>query len=598
MARDLLCCIATATLLVAFLAPSLTATPDSPPSSSKLAPDQIAVELPTVSITDSKVLPPPEAWRYGKFESFEILSNASDRETRQLLRDFVVFRQALAMVWPIESREPTPITLVLCGRGNKYDDFDSPSKTNPLRVSRMIKDVDRTAIVVDLQRRSLLLGAADTSSVSADTGFADFSIDHNSYLYREYLKYLLSRAEPPLPPWLQEGLLQLVMGMEFSSKSVVFGRLGQRGLNMAAMGRGSPTPSEEDGEMLNLAAQLVPDQDFNIALFRRRLLPLQTLFDVRPDSSLAEDVIGNTRWSKEAYAFVHLCLYGHGKRYQKPFLKLAERATREPITEEFFKECFGESYDKMLLELRSYIETTDYKYEQFKIKGEGFFQPPPLELRDASDSEVGRIKGDALRAAQRLPQAHDALAAAYLRGERDPALLGALGLYESSVGNVDRAEKFLEAAAKAKIVRPSVYLGWAQLLYADALAHPGTVQGQLSSEQATAILRPLFATRNQSPHLPEVYELIADTWAHCVLQPKREHLAVLKEGITLFPRHSELIFKTGALYQSAGYADEAAALAALGERTARTAEAKARFRAFAAHLPAADAKAAVPKSTP
>lgn len=602
MARSSLLCLATATLLVAFSNLPLSAAADAPPPASNSAPAEAPVELPAVNVTDSKFLPPPESWRYGQFESFEILSNASDRETRQLLRDFIIFRQALALVWRIEPREPVPLTLVLCGRENKFDDFvESASGAEPKRASVLVKDLDRVAIVIDLQRKAVTLSASEAGAGSADgdSGFATFSIDHHSQLYREYVKYLLSGAEPPLPAWLQEGLAQMVMGMEFSSNSVIFGRLSERGASMrSAASPGSASTAADEESIADVAEQSVPDLDFNQALNRQRLLPFHAFFDVRADSTVAQNVIGNTRWSKQAYAFVHLCLYGRGKRYQKAFLKFAERATHEAVTEESFKECFGMSYDKMLVELRGYIEMTDYKYEQFKIKGQGFFQPPPLELRDAADSEVGRIKGDALRAAHRLPQAHDALAAAYLRGEREPALLGALGMYESSAGNGERAQKFLEAAAKTKIIRPSVYLSWAQLLYADALAHPGTVQGKLSAEQATAILRPLFVTRGQTPHLPQVYELIADTWAHCALEPKHEHLGVLKEGVSLFPRHSELIFKSAALYLQAGYADEAAALAALGERTATTAEGKARFRAFAAKLPKAEATTAAPKTTP
>jgi len=588
-----------ATLLVALPSRFLFAADVPASPTSKIPTEENAVELPTVTITDSKILPLPEAWRYAKYDGFEILSNASDHETRQLLRDFVVFRQALSLAWPIESRESLPVTLILCGKENKFDDFvDRPIGAEPNRASLLLKDLDRISIVIDLQRKAVTLSAVDSSAGAAttDAGAGTFDVDHHSLLYREYVKFLLSRSDPPLPAWLQEGLAQIVMAMEFTPNSVIFGRIGERGQGGSSAPKGGLATTSEDES--DTAEQSVPDLDFNLALTRQRLLPFHAFFDVKPDSPVAQNVVGNTRWSKQAYAFVHLCLYGEGGRYQKAFLTLAQRASRGPLTEEIFKDCFGKSYDKMLLELRGYIEMTDYKYQQFKIKGQGFFQPPALDLRDASDAEVGRIKGDAFRAAHRLPQAHDALAAAYLRGERDPALLGALGLYEATAGNAARAQKFLEAAAKAKITRPTVYLEEARLLYAEALAHPGTVQGQFSSEQAITILRPLFATRNQSPPLAEVYELIADTWSHCVIQPKREHLAVLSEGVKLFPRHSELVFKTAALNAKSGYFDTAATVAALGEQAASDPATKTRFQALVATFPKPDAKTSTSEAKP
>ena len=56
------------------------------------------VELPKFVVTDSRELPPPEFWRYGTMPGFEILSNASDKATQRLLRDFDMFRQALGYI--------------------------------------------------------------------------------------------------------------------------------------------------------------------------------------------------------------------------------------------------------------------------------------------------------------------------------------------------------------------------------------------------------------------------------------------------------------------------------------------------------------------
>src|SRR4051812_13636502 len=88
------------------------------------------IELPKFVVTDSRELPPPEAWRYATMPGFEILSNASDKATQRLIRDFDQFRQALGHVWPVQSRPTRPVSLIIAGRGNKFDAFMPPGKSS------------------------------------------------------------------------------------------------------------------------------------------------------------------------------------------------------------------------------------------------------------------------------------------------------------------------------------------------------------------------------------------------------------------------------------------------------------------------------------
>lgn len=50
-----------------------------------------------------------------------------------------------------------------------------------------------------------------------------------------------------------------------------------------------------------------------------------------------------------------------------------------------------------------------------------------------------------------------------------------------------------------------------------------------------AELRLLFVARGEIPHLPDVYLLIADTSLHRAVKPTADNLAVLIEGVRLFP---------------------------------------------------------------
>jgi len=136
-------------------------------------------------------------------------------------------------------------------------------------------------------------------------------------------------------------------------------------------------------------------------------------------------------WDSQAYEFVHLCLYGMGKRYQKPFLQFVSRAGREPVTEAMFQECFGMSYRKMELECAA---TRNSRPTNISITGprkaprawtsrpRSSCGMPPTPRWDGS-----RRSAPSRRQCRRRPQTRSL---PLHPGSRDPQLLAALGLSE------------------------------------------------------------------------------------------------------------------------------------------------------------------------
>ncbi len=233
------------------------------------------------------------------------------------------------------------------------------------------------------------------------------------------------------------------------------------------------------------------------------------------------------------------------------------------------------------------MDFTVYKAVVFQAKkGEKLEPPSKPVFRDATEAEVGRIKGEALRMAGNKAAARDALIAPYIRGSRDPQLLGSLGMYEFSIGETARARKFLEAAAKAKVVRPRAYLQLAQLRFDEAVKSPQGTQGRLSSAQVTDILTPLFTARGQPPTLPEVYEMIATVWSRSETPPTAENLRVVDEGVQRFVKRADWIYQAALLKQQYGFLEDAALLAEHGLRITADLAKRQRFQALKASLPA------------
>ena len=568
------------------------------------------VELPKFVVTDSRELPPPESWRYGTIPGFEVLSNASEKGTQRLLRDFGMFRQALGHVWQIPQRAGQSTTLIICGRGAKFDQFIPAGKLTPdtAFASLFLKQGGQSAIVIDLEATTLNVLNLEAASDPGTDGNT-ISVEHDKQLYREYVRYLLSQNEARLPAWFEEGLSQIIMKMQFDKRWIEFAKLEDPNTistQAAMVVQMNALMTAEDPEAPTFAGAPAEDRDFPAALRRRSLIPLDKFFGVSHDSPEATNTLGNNRWGKQAYAFVHMCLYGYKGKYQKQFMTFLQRSAREPVTEALFKECFrfpGKngtfkemSYKDMLMEIRSYCDFTVYEAKLFKAKEDVIIPPPLLVMREATQSEIGRIKGEAMVLAGHTKAARSELIAPYQRGERDPYLLAALGLFELRHGEADRARKFLEAAVAAKVKRQDAALEVAKLRFADAMAKPAGRGGLLSAEQTAAVLDPLLLVRRQAPPMPALYDLAGDAWLRCEAKPKKEDVTLLIEGAQLFPTRLKLVYRAAVLAGEVNDLQAAHALADHGIRYAPDGTGKKRFEDLKATLP--PAPAAPPENKP
>lgn len=575
------------------------------------APSGPVVELPKFVVTDTRELPQPESWRYATIGGFEILTNASDKATQRLVRDFEEFRQALSYVWPVPQRISQTTSLIITGRGNKFDAFvpKGRSTVDSATASLFLKEGSQTAIVIDLQSTTLNVlnvDGADDAATGTDSGL--ISVEHDKQLYREYVRYLLSRNEPRMPAWFEEGLSQIIMKMQIHSRrEIEFAKLEDPNtisVQGAMTAELNALATADDPEAATLPGAPAEDRDFNAALRRRRLVDMEKFFAVAHDSPEATNVLGNNIWAKQAYAFVHMCLYGERGKFQKPFGVFLQRMSREPITEAMFKECFNMTYKQMLMQIRGYCDFTVYESKGIRAKKGGpdlIVTPPPLALREATQSEIGRIKGEALVLAGHRPVARAELIAPYTRGERDPELLAALGLFELKSGENERARKFLEAAFAAKSKRADACLQLARLRYADALAKPEGAEGGFSAAQVKAITAPLLLGRTQPPHRYAIYDLLADTWARSAVKPTREEAIPVIEGALLFPTRLKLVYQCVYFAADIGDLKSAHALANHGIKYAPDATVKKRFEDVKSKLPPAPADAsagAEPRASP
>lgn len=567
-------CVLRLVLLLAFVVPVLRSAP--------AADEPGVVALPPFMVEEMAKGPP---WRYARSPDFEILSRCDDSTTRHLTETYHRLHRLLALMLPehLQVQHAVPKTIIY------YDEEMRPAASQEI-IAQLLRGADSRPPPpeggLDLGGRGLR-GAApaprrysflpnmrlwdkDAMAIFAIVRNGELDAD-NMFLTPDYVAYLAKSRTPVLPAWFIAGLMGLYPKIKFHRETLTM----------------PPAEWISDAETLVLKAD--PKK-------ARPLLPLAAF--LRGDASAnAQTTAENMRvWAAQAELFLRWGLEGKGSPRREGFLKFVERSSVELATEKLAQDCLGFDYAGLAEQLTAFLPTAVRK--DVTLRPGAPIKLPPLPLRHATDGEIARIKGDWERleidyVRRRYPdlapkyaeQARRTLLRAYDRNDRDPRLLAILGLCEIDAGNPAAGRDYLEAAARLDVVRPRAWLELARLRFADQLAAaPGG--GRLDAGQVAGVLAPLFTARSQLPPLPEVYELIADVWSHSAVPPTPGHLAVLSEGVSLFPRRPSLVQRAAALFLDHGHVAEAAAFIDLGLRIAPDDAERARFTALQSRLPA------------
>jgi hypothetical protein len=427
------------------------------------------VNMEPYTVRDTRVLPPKESWRYvlvsgieitrGKnvvaVPGFEVLSNYSEKNTRLFVSEIQLRQFAGAYLWPM-----------------------------------LVKLQPRQAVVVILDRTAqAALAPADRDAVSfegdsisrSETGSADFS--SQSFSSGQWLVEADPFGTPATPPGgePQESFSAGVGTMtspisDFSAPRRAlppgYVILNTREDLVAATVRGdapmaaAAVPSEEQ-LAANFSAWLAVSNLHNLPggvphWFQQALHWLIEMTDVTstrltfagsvlnesekyyaPLKNVFEKAGGLTEdETRTAATFTHFGLFGDGGKHAKAFMAFTTRLTHEPFSEAMVKEVFGKSLHALEMEVQSYGRSFA-AYTSVETRGE-IPDMIPFEVREATQSQVARLKAESLMAAGKPDRGLEELRIAYLRGEREPDMLTLLAELEERIGSVERAEKIVK----------------------------------------------------------------------------------------------------------------------------------------------------------
>lgn len=481
---------------------------------------------------------------------------------------------ALSVVWPqlTNSTYRMPTLFILCGSLDSFNVF-RPTATAIVRDKRIY---DGTSFLAEDGERSAIVINYDTVSKR---------IDPYRAFYKQYARFLLRRSgDGKIPPaWFEEGLSELVRTIDFQKKYIEFGKIDESvmrffnrspavaGSASADAGRSMAAKSTTGRYPSNplTGGRGMSSYDFSAG---QHILPLENMFseDFRKRDFL--------QWSAQCYAFTHMCLYGMREKYQKGFMDFVQKAYEGSTNEDDFKECFGRTYKEMAVILRGYLDFADHKSILYTAaKGaKGLPDPVPAIARDATQAEIGRIKGEVLRLVGRMLESREAFIVPYLRQERDPALLASLGLLESLEKRNDRAIRFLEDAAKAGVQRPRAYYTLANIRFQKE-ANNESEDTQLDDAQLASVLEPLMTALKQPPPMPEVYLLFGKVLLRSMTPPDKNQLGILVEGVQNFPKDAQVIYKAAQVFSRYKHAEQVEDLSKIALRLNLTPEMRNNF---------------------
>ncbi|MDQ5977676.1 MAG: hypothetical protein QG602_648 [Verrucomicrobiota bacterium] len=530
-------------------------------SAAPAAPTDRVVELTPLVVEGAKFYVPLEpGWKVAEVPGFRVYSHGSGA-TKRIMDELQVVREAVGLVWGDERLLRQLVSVVVCDNEPEFLRWANVSPAAFDRLTRAIRTPSGLVLVLD--------GGDDT--VHRAVG-------------RAYVHGLLEGSG--MPRWLQEGLAAIINSAELQGDRLIVGKINfdprdavsmdeLRGLSMTAAfattpvgGRtadsvrvgnvnapgSDPVLINNRGEAVEILVDGVPptfgelrkaveeeldrrhdrrtqaqgDAEFTGYLRDSIVMDLEKLFDPKTEETV--------RWRMNAWAFLHLGLFGHQNRYRPALAAfvqmLQENPGRSPT--ELFKEAFGEAPGRFELRMRSYAEGGNYVALNFKLDRP--FEPATPVLESLPEANVLLLKARLYGATGRRAEARDFLRRGYAEpSNRVPDYVAA---YAQLLRQSDRPQalEVLEAAdQKGRLNHDGRCLQAELRLEKFTAQNPRLTPGELS-----LVLDPLFAALNQGDVSEHLFVLIGRAWQTSATPPTDGQLNALRLGLRYYPESSRL----------------------------------------------------------
>jgi hypothetical protein len=392
-----------------------------------------------------------ETWITARTAHFEMFSNASESESREMLNKLEQFRAALLALCSFPQFHDSKTTIVLFATGRQFD------ACRPLLEG---KPASAAACVIGDADETLVATSADHNPEQTD-----------QIIFQEYLQRMITAGgeEPPL--WLSEGLAELFSTFRIEGDSFI-------------LGAGKPAPAGTSG--------------------RLQWMPQDQLFALTRESPEYHGEV----FHAESWALIHFMICSKDSAVYLPRLRRFNEllAASDGTIDRIFQEAFSMSYEEMTRNVDRYLQG-DHSFAQRgklilgDLSARIEFKPAGDFAREVALNDLRwrlQAPGNAADQLRQSSESHPA-------EPRPHEILAALAL---KGGDRNSAFNHWRCAAEAGSDNPEVYLQ----LAADALDHLMiglSLDYRMPGDQAATLRRWLDQAIALSPRDLEAYEKLA-----------------------------------------------------------------------------------------
>lgn len=425
-----------------------------------------------------------EQWTSVKSKNFLLVGNATERDIQKVAARLEQFREAFVRLLSVEHFDSSvPMTVLVFNSEESYRPFEPLYHGQPAGVAGFFQssqDVDYITLSIDRKR------VRDTDALA----------------FHEYVHLLLRNSFPDAPLWFNEGLAEYYSTFEISD--------GNKRVRL--------------GKSIGSRVQ---------ALRESKLLPLELLLNVNPESAYYNERDKSNLFYAESWALVHYLLSGARRAQLSTYLDLLAKGM---TVEEAFPQAFQTNFAGMEDELREYINRNKYP-QQVITFDKGIEFDPLMQSSVLTEAQAQFYLGDLLLHANRLEAAEPYLQKAVALDPNLATAQASLGLLRMRENRFDEARQYLERARNAS-ASYLVHYYYAYVLSQDGMGSDNSIEGYYETGKTLLMRAELKKAIDLAPKFAEAYRLLA--FINLVRNEYlEESITLLKKAIELAPRKQE-----------------------------------------------------------
>ena len=415
--------------------------------------------------------------------NFNIVSNADERDTRELAQKLEQFRFVFSQLFNIKAAGTVPVTVMVFKSDGAFTPYKPLYNGKPQNIAGYFQQ-GRNENVIAL-------------NISGN------ELRPMAVIFHEYTHLLTSFSVREWPAWLSEGVAELYSTFDVKKNEVTLG---------------------------------IPVSSHVFLLRDNRIMPLSGLFSVDHKSPEYNEGKKQGIFYAESWALVHYLMFGDKSVRQPQLVKFVDMLMSGASADEAFREAMKTDFASMEKELRRYVGNDKYNGTIYTLATTQV--ETEMTVKALDEAEVQFYLGNLLFRTRRADEAE-----AYFKraAELDPSLarpyegLGFLAVERGRLG--EAKEHFKKAIANGSKNHLAHYR------YADALRHSG-MEGSgglgpsLGPQDVDTIIEELKTSIKLMPTFAYSYELLGFVrmWSGENLEEGAE---MLKRAAQLEPQNKQ-----------------------------------------------------------